>query len=77
MLTDAILKKELRKNDILFDPKEYGIREYSTNLDYRRKFSFNHRAAINDSYGIFDYLDQVKMSQFHDDTAQEYVTIFI
>ena len=41
------------------------------------KYYYSGGAAINDSYGVFDYLDQVNMSQFHDDTAQEHVTIFI
>ena len=41
------------------------------------KYYYSGGAAINDSYGVFDYLDQVNMSQFHDDTAQEYVTIYI
>lgn len=38
------------------------------------KYYYSGGAAINESYGIFDYLDQVNMSQFHDETAQEYVS---
>ena len=34
------------------------------------KYYYSGGAAINESFGVFDYLDQVNMSQFHDDTAQ-------
>ena len=67
LLTDAILKKELRKNDILFDPKEYGIRENSTNLDYRRKFSFNAfvESIVNSTLGHERLHNHHWMSQFY------------
>ena len=41
------------------------------------KYYYSGGAAINESYGVFDYLDQVNMSQFHDDTAQVQVASFV
>ena len=41
------------------------------------KYYYSGGAAINESFGVFDYLDQVNMSQFHDDTAQVQVANFI
>ena len=67
LLKDAILKKELRKNDVLFDPKKYGIKEESTNLDYRRKFSFSAfvNSIANSTLGRERLHDHHWMSQFY------------
>ena len=67
LLKDAILKKELRKNDVLFDPKKYGIQEESTNLDYRRKFSFSAfvNSIANSTLGRERLHDHHWMSQFY------------
>ena len=67
LLKDAILKKELRKNDVLFDPKKYGIQEESTNLDYRRKFSFSAfvDSIANSTLGKERMHDHHWMSQFY------------